>query len=444
MSPRGLRRAAVGLLAVYALARLVAFGRETTIAYLFGATRHTDAYVAATAFPELVSGVLLSGVLGYAIIPEFFRRRAADDPDGAARLLQAAFWQVLLLTGCLTVLAAVLADPLTSAFAPGLGGSQHDSAVLMLRVASPAMILYGLTGLGGAVLNTRNSFLPVPVSFVIGNALGIVMLVVFSGIGIVAAALAYVAAAAVFAAVQWALVQRSAPIRLGRPLWRGPDVAAVVSGGLVAIVVISVPFVRGFVERLLASTAGAGDLAALGFATKLILAVGSIVAVSVGTVIFPTLAEQAVDESRGTLVHTVRRALILVVALSLPLSVAMIVAAKPIVRALFEHGEFSAASTAVTSTIVRAFAIGLVAICVNEILLRALFALRAHRRALAAILANLVLNVALDVWLLDAVGVEGLGIGASIALWLNAAALTAIVVRAVRAPAVAPPPGAGT
>src|SRR5205823_11909784 len=46
-----MRRTAIGFVLVYALARLVAFGREGTIAYLFGATRNTDAYVAATALP---------------------------------------------------------------------------------------------------------------------------------------------------------------------------------------------------------------------------------------------------------------------------------------------------------------------------------------------------------------------------------------------------------
>jgi putative peptidoglycan lipid II flippase len=297
------------------------------------------------------------------------------------------------------------------------------------------MVLYGLTGVAGAVLNTRRSFLPVPWSFVIGNALGIVVLVALSELGIVAAALGYVASAGGFAAVQWALVQREAPIAFGRPAWGGREVSALVRAGLVAIVITSAPFIRSFVERVLASTASAGDLAALGFATRLILVVGALVAVSVGTVIFPTLAEQAIARQYAALEHTLRRAVMLVAAVGLPLSVAMVAAPSPIVRLLFEHGEFSAHDTAVTSSILRAFAFGVIALCVNEILVRALFALRAHRRALVAILANLAFNIALDVWLLDAVGVEGLGIGASVALWANVAILAVIARRAIRVPA---------
>jgi putative peptidoglycan lipid II flippase len=430
----GLRRTTVAFLALYALSRLIAFGRESTIAYLFGATRETDSYVAATALPELVAGVLLSGVLGYAIIPEFLRRRSEDDLSGAANLLQAALSQVLLLTGALVVVAVVLAGPVVSAVGPGLDAHQHHEAVRMLRVASPAMVLYGLTGVAGAVLNARTSFLPVPLSFVVGNTVGIAALIAFSTYGILAAALGYVATAAAFAAFQWTLVRRRTDVQIGRPTLRGPEVAGLVRAGLIAILITSAPFLRGFVERILASTASVGDLAALGFATRLILVVGSLVAVSVGTVVFPTLAEQAIALRRSDFVHTLRRAVATVVAVSLPASLVLVVLPSQVVSVLFERGEFGSGDTAVTAAIVRAFAFGLIPICVSEILLRALFALGVRRAALAAVMAALALNLALDVWLLHAVGVEGLGIGASVALWVNMALLGTLVARAVRSP----------
>lgn len=434
VSRRGLTRTAAAFVAVYALARLIAFGRETTIAYLFGAARDTDAYVAATALPELVAGVLLSGMVGYAIIPELLRRAAAEDPQGAMRVVRAALQQTVMLTGVLALVALALADPLTSLVAPGLDGEQHDDAVLMLRVASPAMVLYGVTGVAGAVLNARKSFLPVPLSFVVGNALGIAVLIAFSTVGIVAAALGYVASAAAFAAFQWALVRRGGQALLGEPSEGGSGAAALARVGLIAILVTCAPFLRTFFERVIASTADAGELAALGFATRLILVVGAMAAVSVGTVVFPTLAEQAIAKRRQALLRTLRRALVLVLAVSVPLSALLIAAPSEIVRLLFERGEFNASDTAVTSAIVRTFAYGLVAICVCEILLRALFALGAHRVALAAVLATLVLNLGLDLWLIDAVGIEGLGIGASVALWVNVLLLGAIVGRALRAP----------
>jgi putative peptidoglycan lipid II flippase len=377
---------------------------------------------------------VLSGVLGYIVIPEYFRRRAADDERAAELLLRAAIWQVLLYTTGLALLTIALAGPLTSLIAPGLDSGQHDSAVEMLRIASPAMVFYGLTGLAGAVLNTRDRFLPIPVSFVLGNAAGILVLIALSSHGIIAAALGYVAAAAASAVYQWAVVHRQEPLVAGRPVWRGPEVSTLVKGGVVAILVISAPFTRVFFERILASTASTGDLAALGFATRLILTIAGVVAVSVGTVIFPRMTEQELSGDRVGFVRTVRRALVLVIAISLPISIVMIAAPSAVVSALFEHGKFSSSDTEVTSAIVQAFAVGVVAICVTEILLRALFAIGAERRAFVAIYANLALNLALDIWLIDAVGVEGLGIGLSIALWINVAVLAAVTARALRSP----------
>ena len=426
-----LRRTAIAFLLLSAFARLVAFGRETSIAYLFGVASDTDAYVAATALPELVAGVLLSGVLGYVVIPEFYRRKA-DDPEDAAGLLQAATWQVLLYSGALTLLAIVAAGPLVTVFAPGLDASQYDNAVSMLRVASPAIIFYGLAGVFSAVLNTDERFLPIPLSLIAGNAIGIGVLIACSTFGIVAAAMGYVISAIGLAVYQGAALHRRGGLKLGRPVWRGPLVSGLVKGAAIAILVISAPFVRNFFERVLASTASTGDLAALGFATRLILTVGTIVAVSVGTVVFPNIARHAAAGEHDRFLETIRRAMTLVIALSIPVSVVFALAPEVVVGILFEHGEFTESDTATTGAIVRAFSLGIVAICVSEILLRALFALGAQRRAFVAVYITLALNLALDVWLLEVLGVEGLGIGASIALWANAVLLGVILAKALR------------
>jgi putative peptidoglycan lipid II flippase len=433
-SSGSLGRTAGAFIVLYALARLVAFGRESTIAYTFGAGRRTDAYVAATTVPELVAGILLSGVIGYAIIPDYVRRRSSGDDAGATRFLQGAMWHVLVATGALAIALIVLAGPVISLVAPGLHGHARSDAILLQRIASPAIVLYGFTGLAGAVLNSRQSFLPVPISFLIGNLVGIGVLVAVSPAGIVAAAVAYLVSAAVFAAAQWWPAARVSSLPLLRPVWRGAEVSALVRAALPAVLIASALYLRAFVERVLASTASAGDLAALGFATRLLLVVGSLLAVSVGTVSFPTMAEQAIAEQRRRLAGTIRRALVLVGALSLPFVIAFLVAPTFIVRLLFQHGEFTAGNTEVTSSILQAYAIGLVAICLNEILVRALFALGAQRRALLVVVLSLAVNVALDLWLLDATGIEGLGIGASIALWLNAGLLALVLVKAIREP----------
>jgi putative peptidoglycan lipid II flippase len=146
---------------------------------------------------------------------------------------------------------------------------------------------------------------------------------------------------------------------------------------------------------------------------------------------FPTMTEHAIAEKREQLAATVRRALGLVVVLSVPFALAFMLAPSLIVSLLFEHGEFTTAGTHVTASILQTYSVGLVAICVNEILVRALFAVRAQRGALVAVLVSLGLNVGLDVWLLDATGIEGVGTGASISLWVNAGLLALVLRRAM-------------
>jgi putative peptidoglycan lipid II flippase len=414
------------------LARLLGFGRETAIAYLFGASRGTDAYVAAIAVPELIAGALLSGLLAYAVIPAYLRLTGAGRPGEAQELIGAGLTQVLIWCGGLSVLSAVFADPVIRAVGPGLDGSAHADAVLMLRIASPAILFYGLGSLGAALLNARQRFLPLPVSIIAGNAVGIAVLVGLSSIGIAAAAAGYAVSGAIIALVQWGIFLHEPDHRLPRLVLRSPHAATILRAGTVATVITSVPFFRSFIERVIASTLESGDLASLNFATKLVFVPATLIAVSVGTVSFPRMAEQARDDDLAPLRETVVRSAAQAAALTLPFAVLFVFGASPVVRLIFNHGEFDEHNVHVTASILRLYGIGLIAMSVTEIMLRALFALKRFRLVLLCVTGTLGLNIVANIWLVEWLGVSGLGVGASVAVTLNAILLAAALRSAFR------------
>src|SRR5438128_871522 len=89
-------------------------------------------------------------------------------------------------------------------------GRRSFSAIIILRIPSVSVLLYGLTGLASAILNAREKFLPVPLSIVAGNLASFALLVFASAsIGIAAAGIAYLLAALVTTLTLWLLVLRS-------------------------------------------------------------------------------------------------------------------------------------------------------------------------------------------------------------------------------------------
>jgi putative peptidoglycan lipid II flippase len=417
----------------FGLARLTGFARESVIADLFGTSHATDAYVAAVALPEVIAGIFVGGLIGYTVIPRYVELGRSGDRLGASELIGAAFTQVLLWCGGGALIGIVFAPWLISLAAPGLHGSAHDHAVTILRITSISVVLYGLAGLASAILNARGRFLPVPLSIVAGNLVALALLAATAhSIGINAAGFAYVAAALVTTLVAWVLVLRSGGLDPLVLSFRNPRIGFVLRTGGIAMVVIGVPYLRYVVERAMASTQSVGDVAALGFATRTLFVAAAVIAIPVGSVVFPRMALEAAASDARALRHTVGRSLLVILGVSIPVTALLIGLNRQVVALLFEHGEFGAKATATTASILRLYAIALIGICVAELLVRLAFALHAEKTALICTVATFLLNVAVNFWLIGRLGVEAVAVGASVGIWLNVVLLGGLLLKALR------------
>jgi putative peptidoglycan lipid II flippase len=417
----------------FGLARLTGFARESVIADLFGTSHATDGYVAAIALPEVVAGIFVGGLIGYTVIPRYVELGRSGDDSGASELIGAAFSQILVWCGGAAVVGIVFAPGLISLAAPGLHGSAHDHAVAILRITSSSVVLYGLAGLASAILNARGRFLPIPLSIVVGNLAALAILAAAEpSIGINAAGIAYLAAALMTALIQWLLVLRSGGLdRLALSL-RNPRIGFVLRTGGIAMIVIGVPYMRYVVERAMASTQSTGDVAALGFATRTLLVVAAVIAIPIGSVVFPRMASEVAASDGHALRHTVRRSLLLILGVSIPVTGLLVGFSRQLVTILFEHGAFGSEATATTASILRLYAIALIGICVAELLVRLAFALHAEKTALICTVATLLVNVAVNFWLIGRLGVEAVAVGASVGIWLNVILLGGLLLKGMR------------
>src|SRR5689334_12099379 len=99
---RRIATAALVLMVGNIASRLLGLARETVMAWLFGATGATDAFVAASAVPTMVYDLLVGGAISAALVPVFVE--AAEQRERFWRLVST----VLNLAGLLLVLVAFL------------------------------------------------------------------------------------------------------------------------------------------------------------------------------------------------------------------------------------------------------------------------------------------------------------------------------------------------
>jgi putative peptidoglycan lipid II flippase len=392
--------------AVFSLATAVSRGlglvRESVAAYYFGVTGAINAFTVAIQIPNLVRALVADAALTGAFVPVFSELLERGEKKRAWRVASTLFWLVLLVLGGVTALFILLAPLLMRPF--GNPGGDFDLAVGLSRVLFPIVVLLGLSGIVVGILNTYQQFaVPAlaPIAWNLVIVLGLVL-----GVPRVDGedAELYLYAGVV---VLGTLVQFLLPIpwlrrldgRLTRAFdLRDPAVKRVLVLMLPVTLTIGLINVNFVVDTLFASRLLDPELApaAIDKAFRLYMLPQGIFAVAVTTVLFPTLARLAARGDDAGLRRSLDAGVRQIAFLLVPASLVTIVLAEPIVRLVYERGEFTSSDTTIVGQCLQAFAIGLAFNGWMLILNRSFYAVQTNWVPTVIALGAVGLNAALD------------------------------------------------
>jgi putative peptidoglycan lipid II flippase len=173
------------------------------------------------------------------------------------------------------------------------------------------------------------------------------------------------------------------------------------------------------------------DPAAIVRAFRLYMLPQGVFSVAVATVLFPLLSRHASRQDWTAFQRTVGTGLRLISFLLLPASVAAAVLATPIVRLLYQHGQFNAAATEKVAPCLAAFALGLTFNGTMLMLNRGFFSLQSPWIPSWVAFGNLGLNAILDA-VFYRFGVWGIPLSTSLVNIAGTAALVVVFRRRMR------------
>lgn len=397
-SHRQVARAAVLVMAAFAVSRLLGLVRQIVFGRYFGTGAQMDAYVAALRIPGAIFFIVAGGALGSAFIPLFTARLARNQSDAAWKLASAIINILILVLVPISALCILFAPWLVrTAVAPALDVDVQARVVSLMRVMLLSTTIFGVSGIVMGTLNAHQHFLLPAIAPILYNLalIGGGIWGGMTGLGTMGPAMGMLVGA-----VLHLLVQVPGVLRFGArytlTLGRG-DSGVVEVGRLMAPRVLGVAAVQlnMVVTSNLASRLGSGAISALDYAWMIMLLPQGVFAQAVGTAVFPTFAAQAARGETDALRETLTSMLRVIVAVTVPAAVGLIVLGRPIVAVMFQRGEFDAGSTQDVAWALNFFALGLVGLSAIEVLARAFYALQdTWTPALAAVL-SMALNVTL-------------------------------------------------
>lgn len=448
MQRRSVARAAAIVGAAYIVSNLAGFLARLIINARFGTGAEQDAFRAAFIIPDLLFGLLAGGALASAFIPTYVARLSHNQHAHAWRLAQTVALIVFAALGALAVIAGVFAPQLiATVVAHQFSAAQVALTASLMRIMLVSTVIFGVSGLLMGVLQSNDAFLAPalsPTLYQLGMVIGATLL---AGMGVYGLAWGVVLGALMHLVVQLPALWRVAmkDWRLREAAQASPnrwlstsdlksDVRQILRMMPPRVLGLSAVQVNALVTVSLASGI-AGGVSAINNAFAIMILPLAVIAQAIGTALFPAISAHAARSEHDQFAASFTQALCISIALSAPASIGLIVLGRPIIRILFERGQFDTQSTALVAFALAMYGAGLIGHAVLELVTRGFYALKDSLRPAIFAVASMVANIALSLLLMPvftALGLlpfGGLALANSIATALEAIALYALLAR---------------
>lgn len=414
--PIRMRTAAAVVAGSVLLSRVLGLARDALLAGLIGRNEDSDLYFQAFLIPDLLNYLLAGAYLTITLVPILSRHLANADAEGASRAFTSVFRFVAVAIVSLTFIMWLLAGPLVDLVFPEV--SDADRLVSMTRLVLPAQVFLVLGALLMAVQYTHKRFVIPSLAPLVYN-LGII-----AG-GLVGLALgdpspeSFLLGAVVGAAIgnfglQWLGARRTgtwfARTRRGESAVGEYLVLAIPLMIGQSVAVLDEQFVRFFGQIEVGATS------ALSFARRLNMVPIGVIAQAAGVAAFPYLASLAARGAGEELVETTGRAARKTLFVAAAATAGLVVLARPLVRLLYQYGEFSTADAELVASLLVIYAFSIPAWGMHQLLARHFYA---KRRMWTPVLIGTAFSlVAIPIWLglYDVMGVEGFALASTLVM----------------------------
>lgn len=410
------------------VSRVLGFARDMIASRILGATHSNDAFNLAFLLPNIFRRLFAEGAFSSGFVPLFSRRLAAGGHEDAERFsneILAVFMPALLVVTIIFEIAMPAVIALVAAGYADTPGKQ-ELATELTRWTFPYLFFISLVALLSGVLNSLTRFAVAAFAPALLNiALIIGLLVAPEGdIAVVRSmAIAVLVGGVAQFALCWLAVRR-AGVRLhfGRPRMT-PAVRELIILILPATAAAGVYQISQLFYGYFSTLLGEGALTMLSYADRLNQLPLSIIGTALGVAILPSISQAIARGDEAEAADVQARAFDLSMLLTLPATLALAVAAVPIIGALFQGGEYTVEAARITGNILAILVTGLPAYVLVKVLTPAFYARKDIKTPVLIAMGVLLASIPANFMLIPHIGIYSLATVTSAGAWINFLAL---------------------
>lgn len=407
--------------------RVLGLIRDALFVAVFGKTV-SDAWLAAFRFPNLFRRIFGEGALSACFIPVYIDHKEHGDDEKRAQLVAGLLMMLTLILLPFSIVMILGMEKIMPMIVSGDGFTavpgKVDMTITMTKIMFPFLYLMSLFAYFMAILNAHKKFMATALApcyfnlvniaaslwcYLTGNISGVML----SWAVVVGGCFQFAVLLPTFFKLQvpWSWSWRS--------MW-SPSVRKVLRTFMPSLLGLGVVQFMGLINISFASHLQEGSVTYIYLADRLLELPLSMIAVSLGTVLLPTLSEKI---SRGDIVGykmDILSNLKVLLLMSLPASVGLYMVSAPLVQLIFERGSFTHEQSLVVMGVVQIYSATLIGASLSRVMGQAFYACKNTMVPALAALLGLVLHVVLAPVFMERWKIYGLVGSTSLASFANA------------------------
>jgi putative peptidoglycan lipid II flippase len=415
-----------------ALVKIVAVVREIVIAWKFGTGDELDAYLIALLVPEFIINVV-AGSFNAALIPTYIRVREQEGAKAAQRLFSGATVWSLVLLGITTILIVVSAPQYLPQMASGFSAEKINLTFKLLCVISPIVMLTGIVTIWSAVLNAGERFALAAFSPIMTPVTTIVLLLLGGKLWGVFTLAGGLVVGAVMEIILLGIALRQQKFSL-LPRWYGFDdnlrqvanqYAPMITGGFLMCS-------TGIVDKSMAAMLSPGSVAALSYGNRVTAIPISLILTGLSTAVIPYFSKMVARKDWIGVRHTLKQYMKIVFAVSIPLTLILIIFSEAIITILFQRGSFTNNDVHLVAKIQSCFSLQIPFYIATILVVRLISSMQLSQIFVWGSSYNLIINIVLNYLFVKWFGLAGIALSTTCVYIFSFSFLTLFLVKKLR------------
>jgi putative peptidoglycan lipid II flippase len=404
------------------ISRLLGYLRDILIAIFLGTSYLADVFFVAFRIPNTFRRLFSEGTFNAAFVPSY-SSEIVKGKSKSNNFVNEVFNYLFLILLILILVVQIFMPAFVSLIAPGFidDTEKMNLAISLTRITIPFLILVSLASFFSAILNSHNRFAEAAAAPIILNIVLIIILMFSKSLNDeLVYYLSYGVTLAGFLQLifLYIFVNKYFKLTFNFKFKLSKKVKVFFFKLLPSIFSSGVTQINILIGTIIASFQ-ASAVSYLYYADRIYQINLAIAGIAIGVVVLPQLSKHIIKKNKKKIDLIQNKALELSLFLSLPASIALLIASEEIISALFGYGQFNESSVLNSAKALYFFSLGLPAFAMIKVFSNFFFANHDTKTPFYISLVSVIVNILISIYFFKSIGFIIIPIATTISSWFN-------------------------